>query len=395
MNTDSDTFCIMPWFQLNMGLAEDYKPCCNTGKAYIDENNKPLFVSDYSIQEAFDSVTVSKLRKQLDSNKRPSICNVCWAKEDAGVWSERQEFNKFYKQYIHEYTQPELKFIDIEFDNVCNLQCRMCSQYNSDQLWKTYNEFKQRKLTIPTSLNDHSRGINYRAEEKKNFVKEILKDIDIFKVTGGEPFLSKQFLEVINFAIEEDLAKNITLRATTNGTKFSKTLLSKLKHFKKVKLTISIDGTNKVYDYIRYPFTWEHINKRLLEVDEHNWLDVELSCVVQVYNWLNLDKLINYSKHYVNFDFKLWPPGSELSVGYLPDSILDLGLERIRKTNHKQIKDFENFVDYSKTNKLSHNQLERKNDQLYETTINYDIVREQSYKTLDPVLVKWLDSLKT
>ena len=84
----------------------------------------------------------------------------------------------------------------------------------------------------------------------------------------------------------------------------------------------------------------------------------------------------------------------ELSPRYLPNHILDLGLERFKRTNHNQTKDFENFVSYSKTNKLSHNQLERKNDKLYETTINYDTIREQSYKTLDPVLTEWLNTLK-
>jgi hypothetical protein len=83
-----------------------------------------------------------------------------------------------------------------------------------------------------------------------------------------------------------------------------------------------------------------------------------------------------------------------LSSKFLPDHILDLGLERFKATEHYQVKDFENYVAYHKANRLSPNQLERKNDELYETTTNFDIVRNQSYKTLDPVLVKWLDSLK-
>ena len=93
------------------------------------------------------------------------------------------------------------------------------------------------------------------------------------------------------------------------------------------------------------------------------------------------------------------PLGSEFSPEYLPDWILDEGLDRIQKVALKnkafdQIVDFENFVEHSKQNRLPDNQLERKWDLLYETTINYDIVRNQSYKTLDPLFVQWLKTLK-
>ena len=53
------------------------------------------------------------------------------------------------------------------------------------------------------------------------------------------------------------LAKNITLMITTNASKFVKRILDKLQHFKKVELTVSVDGHGAVYDYIRYSYTWD------------------------------------------------------------------------------------------------------------------------------------------
>ena len=389
MNTDSKTFCIMPWTHQNVSLPDVYKPCCN---AHIGYN---ISTKDTSIKDAFYSDEANKLRQQLSNGEKPIICNACWSKEDIGIESYRQSFNEIFKDLLSD--KPTLKYIDVEFDNVCNLQCRMCTPHNSDQIWKTVDLLTDAGLELPSGLAGYKRSQYYQAE-KKQYIKDMLiEGIDIFKVTGGEPFLSKDFLEIVDFAIEKDFAKNITLKITTNGTKFSKTILDKFKHFKGIDMNISIDGFGKVYDYIRYPFSWPRLEKRMIQLKDYNF-NIEFSCVVLAYNWLNLDQLIlsckRHSNNDINFNFALLPYNSELNSKYLPDHILDLGLERFKATKHYQVKDFENFVAYHKANRMSPNQLERKNYKFFTTTINYDTVREQSYKTLDPVLVTWLNTFK-
>ena len=384
----------MPWTHQNISLPFQYHPCCNTSIPY-----KLVSAKDTSVKDAFLGSEATKLREQLNAGERPNICSTCWNKEDMGIESYRESFNKIFNHLLTpEYRfGPILKYIDVEFDNVCNLQCRMCSPHNSDQIWKTVDLLNERGLELPIKIGDHVRDHKYYQSEKKQYIKEVLENIDIFKVTGGEPFLSKDFLEIVDFAIEKDFAKNITLKITTNGTKFSKTILDKFKNFKGVDMNISIDGFGEVYDYIRFPFSWEQLDKRLLELKNYNF-NIEFSCVVQAYNWLNLDQLANACKRYsdndINMNFAIGPKDSELDAKFFPDHILDLGLERFKATDHYQVKDFENFVVYHKANRKNPNQMERKNDKLYETTINYDTVREQSYKTLDPVLVEWLNTLK-
>ena len=380
----------MPWTHQNLSLPDQYAPCCNTYFGYKDVTAK-----ETSLEGAFFSDEARTLRQQLNVGERPEICNACWIKEDAGIESYRQSFNEIFEPLLEE--EPILKYIDVEFDNVCNLQCRMCSPHNSDQIWKTVDLLKKKKLKVPHWVGSHNRQHQYSQSKKKQYIKEILETIKIFKVTGGEPFLSKDFLEIVDFAIEKDFAKNIDLKITTNGTKFSKTILDKFKHFKWIDMNISIDGFGKVYDYIRYPFSWAQLEKRMNELKSYNF-NIEFSCVVLAYNWLNLDQLVlgckRHSDNPINFNFALYPANSELSPRFLPDHILDLGLERFKATNHYQVKDFENFVVYYKANRISDNQLERKNDEFYETTVNFDEVRDQSYETLDPVLVKWLNTLK-
>ena len=58
------------------------------------------------------------------------------------------------------------------------------------------------------------------------------------------------------------------LMITTNASKFVKRILDKLQHFKKVELTVSVDGQGAVYDYIRYPYTWDQWKGRMNELFE-------------------------------------------------------------------------------------------------------------------------------
>ena len=132
-------------------------------------------------------------------------------------------------------------------------------------------------------------------------------------------------------------------------------------------------------------------------------LIVKTACVVQAYNFLNLCDLFNYVKDLnmedwrmlerLDFDLDLNPRDSELHPRYLPDHILDLALDRFQNTGHRQVEDMENFVKFHKANRVS--EMEFKNHQLLSASENYDTVRKQTYKTLDPVLVEWLETLKT
>ena len=408
--TKSPTYCILPWIHQNLSVNGWYKPCCNSHKRYKD-----VTVKNATLEEAFKSKEANTLRTQLSLGLRPEICDTCWVKEDAGVWSYRQAYNEKFKELTPAGLIPTLKYIDMKFDNVCNFQCRMCDPDSSSQIWKSVELLEKNNLPLPNHISKYKtvdRNVPFYQTEKKTYVQDVIETIDIFKVTGGEPFLSKDFLQILDLAIEKDLAKNITLMITTNASKFVKRILDKLQYFKKVELTVSVDGHGAVYDYIRYPYTWDQWKGRMNELFEFaettgmrkdKKLIVKTACVVQAYNFLNLCDLFNYVKDLnmedwrmlerLDFDLDLNPRDSELHPRYLPDHILDLALDRFQNTGHRQVEDMENFVKFHKANRVS--EMEFKNHQLLSASENYDTVRKQTYKTLDPVLVEWLETLKT
>ena len=206
--TKSPTYCVLPWIHQNLSVNGWYKPCCNSHSRYKD-----VTVKNATLQEAFKGKEASALRTQLTMGLRPEVCDTCWVKEDAGVWSYRQAYNEKFAELIPKDNNPILKYIDMKFDNVCNFQCRMCDPDSSDQIWKSIDLLNEKGLELPNHIGKYTeadRNFDFKQTVKKDYVKEVLETIDIFKVTGGEPFLSKDFLEILDLAIEKDLAKNIT-----------------------------------------------------------------------------------------------------------------------------------------------------------------------------------------
>ncbi len=302
--SESPTFCLLPWTHVMSGIGGYYKPCCNTVTGFTD-----LRVENLSLSEAFQSDSMNKLRAQLSNGEKPSICDVCWIREEKGHRSYRINYLKKFEALLEQDLSPKLRYLDLRIDNSCNLQCRMCDPISSDQIWKTINYFKKKDMKIPSHYTQKLKGAekNYFQEKKLAHVLEVLEDVRVIKVTGGEPFKSKEFLQIMDAAISRNLAKNIDIIFTTNGTKFFRPVLERMQEFKTTELNISIDGVGAVYDYIRYPFKFSQWCERMEELFLHMerndlWVNdkflLRTSCIVSAYNWLNIAEIHNHLKSY-------------------------------------------------------------------------------------------------
>lgn len=354
-------------------------PCCNIDYSnrkdweYFDNNKNPLYFESFI-----------KLRKELAEGKSPKICNRCWKAEDVGILSPRQMAIEKYKKYIITEEKLTLKFVDIKFDNFCNFSCRMCNSWNSSKIHDHIKENNALADVFP--LEKISDTHNFRQEDKYTFLKMLLdQGLEHIKVTGGEPTINKYFNLLLDHCIEIDIAKNTTLTITTNGSNFSNQLLSKLINFKKVHYNISVDGTEKIYEYIRHPFTW---NKLVFNIEklfdfyknDTSKLTVNCDCTVSVYNFLDIldleawwNKIINTYKYFSIEDLKvqpmLKPYDSFLNISSLDNEFI----KTILKENlHIDIRKYLN-------NSLDNNKKNKK-DLLKKNTIMLDNHFKKSFK---------------
>ena len=410
-NRNSPSFCVLPFIHVNSSVTGRVRPCCNTQK-YFSFNDR-----EKSLVEAFHSDEMEQLREDLNTGKRPEICDICWKNEDTGIRSQRQHNNEKFR----EYTESGLQFLDIKFDNKCNLQCRMCDPYSSNQIWKTIEMVDVTPHHLKhIVLTEEQYDARDNSEKRKEYVLESLPYVKFLKCTGGEPFVSNHFLEVLHAAVDSGDSKHITLSITTNGTKFSSKITKLFEHFESIDINISVDGTYETYDYIRYPFTYSQWKDRVIdfltdmeEMDHPNF-KYRFSTVVTVYNYLNLCDLqkeldsivgmfplLNPKHQHVNhFDFDLKPENSELHAKWLPASILKMERDKAQelfnvKFSTHPLNSIVGFVNKWMTDPEKLEKTGESLVKLKESSTIIDKVRKQDFRTLHPVLVDWIDEYKS
>jgi MoaA/NifB/PqqE/SkfB family radical SAM enzyme len=411
---DSKTFCVLPWIHVNASVGGMYRPCCNS------EDYFPVKDDTVSIVDAFHGEEMQAIRQSMVQGEKHKYCDVCYVREDKGGLSFRHTYtaDKF-KQFVNADAEPVVKYLDMRFDSTCNLSCRMCDPSSSNQLIETIDWYKNNQQPLPNHWNKFSNYKNKNTEElsakRKNYVIELLPTIEVFKITGGEPFISKDFIEVMDVAIERGYSKNIVLMITTNGTKFVDAILSRLRHFKGVDMNVSVDGHGDAYSYVRYPFKWDKWCERFEEfiafADENKFYEnphfrMRTSTVITAYNWLSSPLLYTHLKSYadkytwlrainyiprIDFNLNLRPVDSELSAKWLPESILNEGLVLWRETDYRQIKEFENYV--KDAVKIDADKKASKNKELKYITTTLDRQRNQTYECLGPSITNWMNTI--
>jgi len=146
-------------------------------------------------------------------------------------------------------------------------------------------------------------------------------------IKGGEPYMEPSNKTILKKFIDLGIAKNITLDWTTNGTIVDDEVHELAKQFGHTKWTVSVEGTGKLYEYIRggNNFTFEQLNENL---KHYNFDRVIIAVTVMAYNiahlhkiqeWYDSVKKDNWSIYFNNVVVQ--PP--YLNPRVLPNSILE------------------------------------------------------------------------
>lgn len=308
------TFCRLLWRHVAVSTSGTFRPCCNI--SYIREDYKdggefPLhYIYKEDIEDVWNSDTYKNFRlKMLAGEKQPS-CNRCYREEEVGIKSARMTNNETFDmvEINEDGTCPldTITYVDVRLGNKCNLKCRMCNPFASDQWIEDERKTGLRKTPIKTL--DKLGSIDWFNKDKFwNNLSKVIDNCTLLYFSGGEPalFLEQQY-KLFDECIEKGIAKNMVLRYNTNMTILPPQLIEYFKHFKQARINCSIDGIGKVNKYIRYPTKWSVVEKNLrLLTDlskDHN-IKVSVHSTIQMYNIFNLVDLFEYLKQYNMFPF--------------------------------------------------------------------------------------------
>jgi sulfatase maturation enzyme AslB (radical SAM superfamily) len=317
-NDISKSFCVLPWIHSFINSDGNYQVCCTSEEHHRgipDSEGKFYNIKDQpSQEEVMNSDFMKQVRIDMLNGKWNKVCARCVITEQSGGISRRiienQEYERLNESIVKNtkedgHIKIEFKTIDYRLGNLCNLECRMCGPHSSARWLKDWNTVKPEPEQINEALREKYENFDWI---EKDYLlgefKEKLQHVEKLHFAGGEPLFTPQMAQMLKFCVDMDVAKNIILSYNTNVTTLPPAVLELWKEFKGVRLLCSIDGFDKVNEYVRYPSKWKVIDQNLTFLDEnfetYKIQEILLSCTVQVYNVLQIPDLYDYLKKFKN-----------------------------------------------------------------------------------------------
>jgi hypothetical protein len=267
-NFNNNAFCVLPFYSIELPR---HTPCCLLP----------------------DNVDIELIKHQMLNNQRPVECSKCWKLEDSGIKSDRIIKNETLDYYFDQDLisifnecadqKNSIRHYKIDSSNVCNATCITCDS-KSSSAWAQL----QRKNQLPawkhwqiTPVQIHNQ-INYQTAKSITF-------------RGGEPFLSNTNFYVLEQLLEHDNS-DCFISFVTNGSialnDYQKHLISQ---FKNKNFCFSIDGIGSVFEYLRYPLSWNAIEKNIQYCRDNNIL-ISASYTISNLNVLYHNQTLNWFK---------------------------------------------------------------------------------------------------
>lgn len=329
---ESKTFCSQAWNHQFVGPGGRSKPCCRFRWPEVPKTNH---LDHYDrLEDLFKDQFMTEVREKMTKGEELDGCRRCYDEEKAG---KRQSLRQYYNKHTHineelDTDNPQIAYLELSFDNTCNIRCRMCEPLYSTNWRKDWKALTGKEPFGRLSL-----------DPKK--LKSVVPHLRHIKFTGGEPLLIKAYEELLEYAVELGVAKNIYLNYSTNLTiPASNKLIGLWEKFRYVEIAASLDGAGPVMEYVRFPTKWsdvEKVTEQMLSLSKVMDVRSGVRSTIMIYNILDLPNIESWWKGQVDayaskeYGEKSWfNPAhlafpDELSIRVLPEKDKELVKERL------------------------------------------------------------------
>ena len=256
------TICSAFWKHTNIRPKNEIYPCCRYKSS--------VQTFDGNVENILHSKEYEKLRRDSANGVENPNCQKCYNDEKLGKKSFRNWFNENYKT-----DSVNLEYIEIGFDNICNLSCDGCWEDWSSTWWKIKNS----NLPPKQGILDTEDFFN------------IPKDIEKVVFLGGEPLMTNRHR--IFLSSLEDLSKIDVMYYTNGMFKLTEKDHELLNQCKKVTFSVSIDGYKDLNEKVRTGSNWNTI----VDFIDDCPYDVIINSVIHRNNWHGFRELYNWIKN--------------------------------------------------------------------------------------------------
>jgi radical SAM protein with 4Fe4S-binding SPASM domain len=301
----SKTFCIFPWIQQYVGPPGDVKPCC-----VYNNSDEIGSLKENTLKEIWNNDKTKQMRLNFLNGIEEPSCDICNRRTELGH-AHRNEYNRMFFEQDEEIQQVvantnadgsldehKLYYIDVRYNNLCNLSCRSCAPHYSTS-WV----LDHRKLYNLQERRDKDDGFQFPGKTDSQAIEEILPHLATAKMVyfaGGEPLMQKEHYMVLDKLIELGNT-DLEIRYNTNFSvlklKGYDSVLDYWKKFSNVHVYASLDGNHKKAEYWRNGTVWETVvdnRKKMIEECPHvNFM------IAYTLSWPNSFNLVEFHKEWV------------------------------------------------------------------------------------------------
>jgi hypothetical protein len=346
LNQVGNGMCLAKWTQVTLQLQSGHNHSCHHPRTHK--------ISEAEIARnpsALHNTRYKKLRrKEMLSGARPEECDYCWNVEDNSAefsdrvfksgesWSHPFKEEIFNSNWREDYNP---KYVEVAFSNACNFKCSYCGPAYSSKWVEEINTFG----AYPT-LDNYNSDDWLKAEDKfpikhsehnpytEAFWKwwpDLYRDLHTFRITGGEPLLSKDTWGVLDFIIENK-NPNKELKLAINSNLGAPDILidkfiKKLKKIedegrvKEIVIFTSTDTWGEQAEYIRtgleFNRFWDNVNKILSSLKRTNITFMSTYNALSLFNYNKLiTEVYNLKREYGSTD-RYWNSATFLDSSYL------------------------------------------------------------------------------
>lgn len=347
VDANSKTFCLAPWFVVRTQWDGEYRPCCELKPHDTDYKDREVMHNhSHTLTQWQHSGYMQHLRQQFADGQQPPECRNCWAREAAGLVSQREILNEnlagakhiqdtWAASYLrHRSNDPEVLMADVKVSNVCNYGCVMCSPVDSSvlqQRWQTRsnNQLVQRFTKNDPAYFDRIREINSERHCYSWLDSVLEQPVRVLKFLGGEPLLDKRTLNRLA-QVPAERAGRISLNFVTNGSQDMVAVARQLAHFQHVNFVVSLEGYGAVQEWARQGSVWSDIVSHIRHAQQSQ-LRIQVHHTLQASTLLKLDQLLTWCDQLgIIYTFGMLEQPEHLSIQVLSDSLLELARTKLQ-----------------------------------------------------------------
>jgi radical SAM protein with 4Fe4S-binding SPASM domain len=277
--------CIAPFSSLVIDPTKKVFPCCAFDNKLDGFGN----LENENISTIVNNASWSILRDELAGGRLHKGCSECNQRGEDTGWTLKNMYQDDGKGYnMIGWEDGRIRQLELSGSNICNLACLHCNNSFS-------SEWSKENLLLGSGLGDTWYVPDSYGNPElliENLSRINLTAIKRIEFKGGEPLLNPETVATLAYLKNKNLLSKVDIFITTNATIVDDAILELLAAAKFVQISISVDGPDKLNQYIRYGRTAiassEVIEKTIQKYNALPRVKIGRVCSVMVYNIFRL-----------------------------------------------------------------------------------------------------------